>query len=122
MTIYCLFEKKNRLKEIESFYIQDIGFSKAALIFTFIWGFSKKLYIVSGAWFFLLVSVFFLMQMNIISLNILILLIFINAVFWGFLGNAFLIDNLIEKYKYKPVELINSSSSYNALLATLSKR
>ena len=115
-------KKKNKLKETESFYVQDIGFSKTALIFTFIWGFSKKLYIISGVWFLVLISVFYLMQMKIISFDILTLFIFVNAVFWGFLGNVFLIDNLIEKHNYKPVELVNSSSSYNALLTTLSKK
>ena len=122
MTVYCLFEKKNKLKETESFYVQDIGFSKTALIFTFIWGFSKKLYIISGMWFLVLISVFSLMQIKIISFDILTLFIFVNAVFWGFLGNVFLIDNLIEKHDYRPVELVNSSSSYDALLTTLSKK
>ena len=102
--------------------IAKIGFSKLAFVFSFIWGFSNGIYLYALLSFLFFIISLCLTFFGVLGFEAFVIMMLLNSFFyWGIFGNVIFINFLIKSKNYKPVQVLNSESKFNALITRLSE-
>ncbi len=118
MSLYCILEKKSNSLDVN---IAKIGFSKLAFVFSFIWGFSNGIYLFSLLGFLYFIISLCLTFLGVLGFEAFVIMMLLNSFYWGIFGNVIFINFLIKSKNYKPVQVLNSESKFNALITRLSE-
>ena len=118
MSLYCILEKKSNSLVVN---IAKIGFSKLAFVFSFIWGFSNGIYLYALLSFLFFITSLCLTFFGVLGFEAFVIMMLLNSFYWGIFGNVIFINFLIKSKNYKPVQVLNSESKFNALITRLSE-
>ena len=119
MSIFCILKNQKKNRNNSEFEIIKVGFSWKAFFFSFIWGFSNKLWIFSFSFLIFFLLIFYAKMLFFINISHLSIFLLLNNLYWGFYGNSILINSLILN-NFKPEKLIECSNYDNANLIFIS--